>query len=65
MSQIKDSGASRSQLYAKNPRIDLNTVNAYEKLERQLNKLGVEVKPEYRIEPPLGTYRTASQIHRG
>lgn len=64
MPQPKDSGVSRSQVHTKNPRIDLNTVNAYERLERQLHKLGVEVKPEYRIDPPLGTYRVASQMRR-
>ena len=65
MSQPKDSRASRSQLHAKNPHIDRDTVNAYARLEQQLNKLGIEVKPEYRIDPPLGTYRIASEVRRG
>ena len=64
MSRSKETEISHLQIYKRNPHIDLATVNAYEKLERQLHKLGVKVHPEYRIEPPLGSYRSASQIRR-
>ena len=37
-----------------NPKVDAATVAAYERLERKLKKLGVEVKTGYRLEPPLG-----------
>lgn len=61
-SKSKPSGTFRAQIRVKNPHIDFRTVRAYEKLEWQLNKLGIEVKTEYRIEPALGLYRCVSQI---
>lgn len=64
MSRNKETESQRLPAFAKNPRIDMGTVNAYEKLERQLKKLGVKVKPEYGIEPPLGFHRSASQTPR-
>ena len=61
MSQRNEVGHSRPEVITKNPSIDAGTVKAYEKLERKLNRLGVRVKPEYGIEPPLGSYRSASR----
>ena len=51
--------------FVQSSRVDFLIVRAYEKLERQLIKLGVEVKPDYRIEPPLGSFRSDSQIPPG
>ena len=64
MTRPRETETSRPQVFEKNPLIDLNTVNANEKLQQQLNKLGVEVRPEYRIEPPLGSFRSDWQIPR-
>lgn len=41
----------------KNPRVDTSVVAAYRRLEKKLAKLGVEVKPKYNLEPPLGQDR--------
>ncbi len=38
----------------RNTRINADTVAAHEKLEEDLRKLGVEIKPSYTLEPPLG-----------
>lgn len=40
-----------------NTKIDRRVVSAHECLERELLKLGVEIKPRYSLEPPLGTRR--------
>ena len=42
----------------KNPKVDTSVVAAYRRLEKKLAKLGVEVKPKYNLEPPLGQDRT-------
>ena len=38
----------------RNAEINLKIVKAYEKLERELKQLGVEIKPSYKLEHPLG-----------
>lgn len=38
----------------RNTRIDFAIVAAHERLEEKLKKLGVEIKPSYNLEPPLG-----------
>ena len=43
-----------------NSNIDAEIVSAHENLERKLRKLGVEIKPTFNIEPPLGRVRTGS-----
>ena len=43
-----------------NSNIDAEIVSAHENLERKLRKLGVEIKPTFNIEPPLGRDRTGS-----
>ena len=45
----------------RNARINVNTVAAHEKLEENLKKLGVEIKPSYNLEPPLG--RNPARFH--
>lgn len=39
----------------RNTGIDFEIVAAYERLAEKLKKLGVEIKPSYNLEPPLGT----------
>lgn len=36
-------------------KIDRRVVEAHDRLEEKLLKLGVEIKPRYSLEPPLGT----------
>ncbi len=43
-----------AEILKRNKKIDLRLVNAQASLERKLKRLGVEVKPEFRLEPPLG-----------
>ena len=45
----------------RNPSINMDTVAAHEELEENLKKLGVEVKPSYNLEPPLG--RNPARFH--
>lgn len=44
-----------------NTKIDRRVVEAHERLEKKLKKLGVEIKPRYSLEPPLGTNRTRAR----
>ena len=44
----------REEVLKRNKGIDTETVAAHEKLERELRKLGVEIKPSFKLEPPLG-----------
>ena len=46
------------KIIRKNKNIDKSVVSAYERLEQELSKLGVEIKPTFNIEPPLGWNRT-------
>ncbi len=48
----------RKKIINQNRNINEDTVSAHEKLERDLRKLGVEIKPTFNIEPPLGWNRT-------
>lgn len=48
----------RKEVLATNPKIDVQVVTAYRKLERELKELGVEVKPRYTLTHPLGEART-------
>ena len=38
----------------KNPKTNTSVVAAHERLERELKKLGVEIKSSYNIEPAFG-----------
>ena len=44
-------------ILSRNKKIDKKTVAAHTRLERELKSLGVEIKPEFGIEPPLGGTR--------
>ena len=52
------SSLDRKKIINQNKNINAETVSAHEKLERELRKLGVEIKPTFNIEPPLGWNRT-------
>ena len=49
----------------RNPRINFGIVTAHEELERKLKKLGVEIKPSYNLEPPLGRNPTRFRNRNG
>ena len=51
----------REDVLRRNPKIDVSVVAAHERLERDLKKLGVEIKPSYNIEPPFG--RCPTRLH--
>lgn len=51
----------REEVLRRNPKIDASVVAAHERLERDLKKLGVVIKPSYNIEPPFG--RRPTRIH--
>ena len=48
----------RKEVLKRNKRINTDTVAAHEKLEKELEKLGIEIKPSFNLEPPLGRIRT-------
>lgn len=47
----------REQVFRKNPGINPRLVERHEQLEKELAKIGVVIKPEYNLEPPLGWHR--------
>lgn len=49
------------EVLKRNKNVNLETVAAHQKLERELLKLGVEIKPTYSLEPPLG--RSGMELH--
>ena len=55
--------ADREAVLRQNPKIDVAVVAAHERLERDLKKLGVEIKPSYDLEPPLGWRPTRIHNH--
>ena len=50
--------SDQNEVFERNTKINVETVAAHERLERELKKLGVEIKPSFNIEPPLGGNRT-------
>ena len=62
MSQRQTTSPPNSKdVLERNTRINVDTVAAHEKLERNLKKLGVEIRPSYNLEPPLG--RNPTRFH--
>ena len=62
MSQRQTTSPPNSKdVLERNTRINIDTVAAHEKLERNLKKLGVEIRPSYNLEPPLG--RNPARFH--
>ncbi len=45
----------------RNKKVNMKTVAAHQKLEKELQKLGVEIRPSYSLEPPLG--RIGTELH--
>ena len=61
MGQSTKDDRSRNVEQSRHPKVDFKTVRSFEKLEWELAKLGVEIKPEYKLEPPLGTFRPTTR----
>ena len=57
--------SDRNEVLDRNSRINVDTVTAHEKLERELRKLGVTIKPSFNLEPPLGRNRTGLHNRNG
>ncbi len=57
MNKRNDVNLQKKEILERNKNIDVNIVNAHDKLESQLRKLGVEIKPKYSLDPPLGGTR--------
>ena len=47
----------KAEILRCNPMVDRVLVERYEKLELELHRLGVDTKPKYNIDPPLGGAR--------
>ncbi len=54
---------SKTEILQHNTRIDVKIVRSHVKLGNELGRLGVKIKPEFKVEPPLarGTARLCSQ----
>ena len=59
------SASYRESVLRRNKNINTETVAAHEKLERELQKLGVEIRPSFNLEPPLGRSRTGIHNRSG
>ena len=53
----------RKEMLRHNRKIDVGLVTAHEQLEKQLKKIGVEIRPSYNIEPPFGRRPTRLDNH--
>lgn len=51
----------RDDVFSRNTKIDANVVAAHERLEKDLKRLGVEIKPSYKLDSPWRRNRT--RIH--
>ena len=58
MSNQSEKFPKKIKVVGSNENINFETIAAHEKLEQELKKLGVEIKPRFNIEPPLGRSRT-------
>ena len=56
--QHRESQFDRDKALSQNKSVDVNVVTAHEELELELKQLGVEIKPSFLLEPPLGWDRT-------
>ena len=57
--------SDQKEMFDRNAKINIDTVAAHEKLERELRKLGVIIKPSFNLEPPLGRNRTGLRNRNG
>ena len=48
----------KQDVLERNAGVDRAVVASYKRLERELRNLGVEVRPRYTLEPPLGGGRS-------
>ena len=55
----------REEVLKRNKNINTETVAAHEKLERELQKLGIEIKPSFNLEPRLGPSRIGVHNRNG
>lgn len=55
--ETKSLHLDKEAVLRQNKKIDRRVVAAHERLEEKLLKLGVEIKPRYSLEPPLGNGR--------
>ena len=46
--------STKDNILSKNAKTDPKVVKDYERLEKKLKKLGVDTKPKYTLDPPLG-----------
>ena len=44
----------KEEVLAKNPSVDQEALKEFERLDEELKKMDIEIKPRYLIEPPLG-----------
>ena len=44
----------KAEILKTNPKIDPVLVERYETLDSELRRLGIDTKPKFNIEPPLG-----------
>ena len=61
----KISLSDQREVLDRNAKINVDTIAAHEKLERDLRKLGVEIKPSFNLEPPLGRNRIGLHNRNG
>ena len=61
----KISLSDQEEVLDRNASINVDTVIAHEKLERELRKLGVIIKPSFNLEPPLGRNWTGRYSRNG
>ena len=55
----------REEVVERNAKVNEATIAAHERLEQELKKLGVDTKPRFEIEPPLGSIRTRLHSRNG
>ena len=48
-----DRTINSEELLRNNPRVDSNVIKEAERLEAQLQRIGVEIKPQFRLMHPL------------
>ena len=55
--------SDKKEVFKKNKRINRKLVAEHENLEKELNKIGVEIKPEYKLSSPLDSVNTVFYNH--
>ena len=53
-------GKDKKEIIRNNPMVDENIITQYEKLDAELRRLGVDIRPKFNITPALGGER----LHR-